>query len=83
MSDKEKIKKLGEQCGTMAGMLLFVINGLRKGSITSKPILLMDENATEYPMVTLESEIWKALGKCGITEKKRDQATEGRKKVSA
>lgn len=55
-------------------MLLYVIKGLRSGSITSKPIMLMDDSAESYPVTTLEAEIWKALGKCGITEKKEGSA---------
>lgn len=63
LSDAEKV-------GVLAGSLLFVIKGLRSGSIKSKPILLMPQGAKEYEMVSLEDEIWEALGKCGITERK-------------
>lgn len=60
-----------EKIGVLAGMLLWIIQGLRKGSVSSKPILNIDPKATEYGITTLESEIWKALGKCGIKEKKQ------------
>ncbi len=69
---KKSKNKLSEKemIGVLAGMLLFVIRGLRSGSIKSKPIIKMDREAEEYPMVGLESEIWEALGRCGIKEKK-------------
>lgn len=63
LSDAEKV-------GILIGALLFVIRGLRAGSVSSQPIMLQDDKAKSYPMVTLESELWKALKKCGITEKK-------------
>lgn len=65
-------KKLSEKemLGILAGMLLFVVRGLRAGSITSKPIIRTDPDSEQYPIVTLETEIWDALGKCGISEKK-------------
>lgn len=65
-----KLQKSHRKIGLLAGMLLFVIKGLRNNSIKSKPILNMDDNAESYDMVSLEDEIWKALNKCGIVEKK-------------
>lgn len=72
MTQKTKHPKLNEpkKVGVLAGMLLFVIKGLRTGSISSKPILKMDDEATEYETATLDQEIWDALGKCGINEEK-------------
>lgn len=67
MKTKPKTKPLtdAEKVGVLAGSLLFIIRGL----IRANPIIKMDAKATEYPMVTLESEIWTALNKCGIREK--------------
>lgn len=54
----------------LAGMLLFVIKGIRNKSIKSKPILNMEPGAEQIEPTTLEDEIWKVLNKCGITERK-------------
>lgn len=59
-----------EKLGHAVGMLLWIIQGLRNRSITSKPIMNTSPRVKEYGMTTLEDEIWKALKKCGITEKK-------------
>lgn len=70
MKTKRKLSD-GEKVRVLAGMLLFVIRGLRNKSISSKPIMLTSAAAKEYPMTSLEAEAWKALNKCGITEKKK------------
>lgn len=58
-----------------AGMLLFVIQGLRNKSIKSKPILdTSDPEAESYGITTLEDEIWNTLNQCGIEEKKAEDA---------
>lgn len=60
--------------GILAGTILFVIKGLRSGSITSKLIMMMDDKAASYEMSSLEDELWKALNKCGIKEVKKTKA---------
>lgn len=59
-----------QKCGILAGGILFVIEGLRCGSINAKPIIKTDSDAEEYPIISLEQELWEVLGKVGITEKK-------------
>lgn len=66
---KDKLTK-DQKFGVTVGMLLFVIKGLRNGSIKSKPIMNIEEGVKEYGMTSLEDEIWAALEKCGIKEKK-------------
>lgn len=69
----KKTKQLdsAEMVGVLAGMLLFVIRGLRDRSISAKPIMNIEPGAKEYGMTSLEEEIWEALIKCGIREKKQ------------
>lgn len=79
----EKASEQSKKIGVLAGMLLFVIQGLRKGSIKSKPILNIDPKATEYGVTSLEQEIWSALNKCGITEKKNEDTAASRSAIRA
>ena len=81
MTTEEKLKLAQTNMGKLAGSLLFVIQGLRKGSITAKPIMLMSDDLESYPVVSLESELWKVLGECGIKEKK-SEPNEPKKKES-
>lgn len=72
--EKPKLTEL-QKIGTLAGALVFVINGLRKSSIESQPITIMEPDAEEYPMISLEQYLWEALGKCGIKERKEEAKT--------
>lgn len=77
------VGRLRKHLGITIGMLLFVIKGLRNGSIRSRPILNIDKCAKEYGMTTLEDEIWVALNKCGIKEAKQPNAPAKSKKTGA
>jgi len=61
ITEAEIIKKLGDE-------LLFIVGGLRKGSIKSKPIVVMSDDAENWPMLSLEEHIWQVFGECGIKE---------------
>jgi len=52
----------------LANELTSIISGLRSGSIKSKPIMLISEEAENYEMISLERSIWKTLNKCGFYE---------------
>jgi len=62
------IQALTEQHQIVVNELLFILKGVRQGSIKSKPIIdLSNEDATEFGMISLEEHILQALQNANIT----------------
>jgi hypothetical protein len=59
-----------EQIQTLAKAVLQVIEGLRREKISAKPMMVIDPQATEFEVTSLEIILWRALNKCGIEESK-------------
>jgi hypothetical protein len=57
-----------QKVGILAGALIQVITGLRNGNVKAKAMTIMDPEAENYDIVSLEDVLWKALNKCGIKE---------------
>lgn len=69
----KQMHELVNQRSELITAVAFVIQGLRKGSIKSKPILHMEPKAESHEMISLEASLWMALNAAGVEEKKEDE----------